>query len=150
MDWFYAGGPNECEHGYAEGIPCPKCEGVAGTHEEARGLFRHYVAGSDFDTLDRYVDYNVRMQRELSLLKRRLNGLELKLMGAKALAYDSRVMPDITDAGHRIVVYLTKAIEGRRAEKSLVAEAARRREEADAAERAAEDLLTCIKYGQEP
>lgn len=26
LHWSQAGGPNECEHGYAEGIPCPKCD----------------------------------------------------------------------------------------------------------------------------
>jgi hypothetical protein len=25
IPWANAGGPNECEHGYAAGIPCPKC-----------------------------------------------------------------------------------------------------------------------------
>lgn len=24
--WENAGGPNECEHGYAEGIPCERCD----------------------------------------------------------------------------------------------------------------------------
>jgi hypothetical protein len=24
--WTNAGGPNECKHGYADGIPCPKCD----------------------------------------------------------------------------------------------------------------------------
>lgn len=27
LHWSEAGGPNECEHGYAEGIPCPDCDG---------------------------------------------------------------------------------------------------------------------------
>jgi hypothetical protein len=26
LHWSVAGGPNECEHGYAEGIPCPNCD----------------------------------------------------------------------------------------------------------------------------
>jgi hypothetical protein len=26
LDWASAGGPNECEHGYAKGIPCPRCD----------------------------------------------------------------------------------------------------------------------------
>ncbi len=26
LHWSEAGGPNECEHGYAEGIPCPHCD----------------------------------------------------------------------------------------------------------------------------
>jgi multidrug efflux pump subunit AcrA (membrane-fusion protein) len=26
LHWSEAGGPNECEHGYAEGIPCPQCD----------------------------------------------------------------------------------------------------------------------------
>ena len=26
LHWSQAGGPNECEHGYAEGIPCPNCD----------------------------------------------------------------------------------------------------------------------------
>ncbi len=26
MEWGYAGGPNECEHGFAEGIDCPRCD----------------------------------------------------------------------------------------------------------------------------
>ena len=26
LDWANAGGPNECTHGRAEGIPCPKCD----------------------------------------------------------------------------------------------------------------------------
>ena len=26
LHWSEAGGPNECEHGYAEGIPCPNCD----------------------------------------------------------------------------------------------------------------------------
>lgn len=30
VDWADAGGPNECAHGYAEGIPCPRCEAEAG------------------------------------------------------------------------------------------------------------------------
>jgi hypothetical protein len=25
LSWANAGGPNECEHGYAEGIKCPTC-----------------------------------------------------------------------------------------------------------------------------
>jgi hypothetical protein len=24
--WANSGGPDECEHGYAKGIPCPKCD----------------------------------------------------------------------------------------------------------------------------
>lgn len=31
--WKNAGGPNECPHGYAEGIPCPRCDAA---DEEAR------------------------------------------------------------------------------------------------------------------
>lgn len=27
LPWHDAGGPNECSHGYAEGIPCPRCDG---------------------------------------------------------------------------------------------------------------------------
>lgn len=26
LPWAEAGGPDECEHGYAAGIPCPKCD----------------------------------------------------------------------------------------------------------------------------
>ncbi len=26
LRWELAGGPNECAHGYAAGIPCPKCD----------------------------------------------------------------------------------------------------------------------------
>jgi hypothetical protein len=26
IPWADAGGPNECPHGYAEGIPCPRCD----------------------------------------------------------------------------------------------------------------------------
>jgi hypothetical protein len=26
LRWELAGGPNECAHGYARGIPCPKCD----------------------------------------------------------------------------------------------------------------------------
>jgi hypothetical protein len=26
LPWYEAGGPNECEHGYADGIPCPHCD----------------------------------------------------------------------------------------------------------------------------
>lgn len=26
LDWANAGGPNECKHGYAKGIPCPQCD----------------------------------------------------------------------------------------------------------------------------
>jgi len=26
LDWGHAGGPNECRHGYAEGISCPSCD----------------------------------------------------------------------------------------------------------------------------
>ena len=26
LPWAQAGGPNECAHGYAEGIPCPRCD----------------------------------------------------------------------------------------------------------------------------
>jgi hypothetical protein len=26
LDWASAGGPNECKHGYAAGIPCPDCD----------------------------------------------------------------------------------------------------------------------------
>lgn len=26
IDWFNAGGPNECAHSYAEGIPCRECD----------------------------------------------------------------------------------------------------------------------------
>ena len=26
LHWSEAGGQNECEHGYAEGIPCPNCD----------------------------------------------------------------------------------------------------------------------------
>lgn len=26
LPWTMAGGPNECAHGYAEGIPCPDCD----------------------------------------------------------------------------------------------------------------------------
>lgn len=26
IPWANAGGPNECVHGYAEGIPCPQCD----------------------------------------------------------------------------------------------------------------------------
>lgn len=26
LPWANAGGPNECEHGYAAGIPCPGCD----------------------------------------------------------------------------------------------------------------------------
>lgn len=25
VPWSHAGGPNECPHGYAEGVPCPAC-----------------------------------------------------------------------------------------------------------------------------
>lgn len=28
LEWAAAGGPNECEHGYAAGVPCPACEGA--------------------------------------------------------------------------------------------------------------------------
>lgn len=28
LDWANAGGPNECIHGYAAGIPCPQCDGA--------------------------------------------------------------------------------------------------------------------------
>ena len=33
VPWAYAGGPNECAHGYAEGIPCPDCD--AANNEDA-------------------------------------------------------------------------------------------------------------------
>jgi hypothetical protein len=36
LDWAFAGGPNECAHGYAAGIPCPKCDALA--EEPAVGL----------------------------------------------------------------------------------------------------------------
>lgn len=26
LRWEYAGGPNECDHEYAAGIPCPRCD----------------------------------------------------------------------------------------------------------------------------
>jgi hypothetical protein len=26
LPWAEAGGPNECAHGYARGIPCPSCD----------------------------------------------------------------------------------------------------------------------------
>ena len=26
LPWENAGGPNECRHGYAEGIDCPRCD----------------------------------------------------------------------------------------------------------------------------
>ncbi len=26
LRWELAGGPNECSHGYASGIPCPQCD----------------------------------------------------------------------------------------------------------------------------
>lgn len=26
MNWHNAGGPNECIHGYADGIPCAECD----------------------------------------------------------------------------------------------------------------------------
>lgn len=29
VPWEIAGGPNECRHGYAEGIPCERCAGAA-------------------------------------------------------------------------------------------------------------------------
>jgi hypothetical protein len=29
LPWARAGGPNECEHGYAAGIPCPDCDTIA-------------------------------------------------------------------------------------------------------------------------
>lgn len=28
LPWDSSGGPNECAHGYAAGIPCPSCDGV--------------------------------------------------------------------------------------------------------------------------
>jgi len=30
IPWTNAGGPNECKHGYARGIPCPECDRAAG------------------------------------------------------------------------------------------------------------------------
>jgi hypothetical protein len=29
LDWAYAGGPDECVHGCAKGIPCPQCDATA-------------------------------------------------------------------------------------------------------------------------
>jgi len=36
ISWHYAGGPNECKHGYAEGIPCPHCPKPAPVKSESR------------------------------------------------------------------------------------------------------------------
>lgn len=37
LPWTDAGGPNECSHGYAEGIPCPHCDQACACHPSARG-----------------------------------------------------------------------------------------------------------------
>ena len=31
VEWARAGGPDECPHGYAAGIPCPRCAGGGGS-----------------------------------------------------------------------------------------------------------------------
>lgn len=28
LAWFVAGGPDQCRHGYAAGVPCPACDQV--------------------------------------------------------------------------------------------------------------------------
>lgn len=42
IDWAYAGGPNECKHGFAEGIPCEKC-GPHKVEYEALGIRPNYI-----------------------------------------------------------------------------------------------------------
>lgn len=41
LPWAEAGGPNECTHGYAEGIPCPKCD-AAQPQETLEGKTDYY------------------------------------------------------------------------------------------------------------
>jgi hypothetical protein len=38
LGWQWAGGPNECKHGYAQGIPCPDCDESAAQLEEAENV----------------------------------------------------------------------------------------------------------------
>ena len=62
LDWANAGGPNECKHGYAAGVPCPHCDKAqeqrnagriarvlraAGVHTRA-DLVRRYDAGTAY------------------------------------------------------------------------------------------------------
>lgn len=32
--WAYAGGPDECKHGHAAGIPCPRCDAASRVGEQ--------------------------------------------------------------------------------------------------------------------
>jgi hypothetical protein len=44
LKWAYAGGPNECRHGYAAGIPCPDCDAAnAGASEKRLTEIEHSV-----------------------------------------------------------------------------------------------------------
>jgi hypothetical protein len=46
VPWTNAGGPNECEHGYATGIPCRRCDeavAVAIAHGAQRGCLCLYA-----------------------------------------------------------------------------------------------------------
>lgn len=37
LPWANAGGPNECKHGYAAGIPCPDCDEIAKAEQPPSG-----------------------------------------------------------------------------------------------------------------
>ena len=45
MDWGNAGGPNECRHGYAEGIPCPECAEEHARRIDSANGFHAYARG---------------------------------------------------------------------------------------------------------
>jgi hypothetical protein len=51
LPWELAGGPNECAHGYAEGVPCPDCDRETGGERKGRCPFcRRWLLFND-DTL---------------------------------------------------------------------------------------------------
>jgi hypothetical protein len=88
LPWYDAGGPNECEHGYADGIPCPHCDAnpklqalvaaVARQAEQIEGQSLRYEAlwshsQKQADLLDRKDQQIERLEKALQVYAEPMN-----------------------------------------------------------------------------
>lgn len=63
VPWTNAGGPNECAHGYAEGIPCPRCDEAKALAAVVFGLGFMRRGSESVET------FAARVRRELEIME---------------------------------------------------------------------------------
>jgi hypothetical protein len=108
LPWQYAGGPNQCKHGYAAGIPCPDCNSRSRSYHE--GLLKNlsdpteamaYVQAAIDDSPEAFwkAVKNVAEARDSSSIS---TALCLYCKGTKLDAYQT-LHREIIDKGRRVL-----------------------------------------------